>query len=48
MVKNRDTTAGWITYTNIIDGSFDFLQLHLTEAKINSSLNNINNTIFNV
>ena len=36
IVKNRESTENWNTYTTVIDGSLDLMQLNLTNAKSNS------------
>jgi hypothetical protein len=45
ITKNRDTTGGaWYTFTDIIDGSVDYLALNQTTAKLNDPFGMANPT----
>ena len=36
--KRTNTTSNWTVYTNVIDGSWDYLRLNLTDAKTDDTL----------
>jgi hypothetical protein len=48
IVKRRDSAANWIAHTTVIDGSYDYLYLNLTNAKADSGLSAPTSTIFQV
>ena len=47
IAKSRSATDSWIVYTNIIDGSNDYLVLNSTAAKVDSSHSSPTSTVFN-
>jgi len=47
IAKSRSTSDSWVVYTNIIDGSNDYLLLNSTAAKVNSSHSSPTSTVFN-
>jgi len=48
IIKNRSATSNWFTYTDVIDGSLDFLYLNSTDAKIDSGLSAPTTSVFTV
>lgn len=47
IIKSR-STGNWWTYTTVIDGSLDYLQLETTNAKANSGLTAPTSSVFSV
>ena len=48
IIKRRDASLNWYTYTTVIDGSMDVLFLNLTDAKVNSSLTAPTSSVLNI
>ena len=46
--KDREATESWRVYTTVIDGSLDYLLLHDTSAKINSSYTAPTSSVLNI
>ena len=46
--KSRSNAENWFVYTTVIDGSLDYLQLNLTNAKLNSGASLPNASTFEV
>ena len=46
ILKDRSESEDWFVYTDIIDGSMDYLHLNLTEAKSNSGRTLFNSDVF--
>ena len=38
ILKNRSATSNWVVYHNIVDGSYDYMYLNLTNANASSNL----------
>jgi len=47
IAKSRSASDSWVVYTNIIDGSNDYLLLNSTAAKVDSSHSSPTSTVFN-
>ena len=49
ILKNRDTAStNWVVYHNLVDGSYDFAYLNLTNASSNSALSHTLGSTFKV
>jgi len=47
IIKRRDATTNWVVYTDIIDGSFDYLFLNTTAAKADTTSFSADSDTFN-
>jgi hypothetical protein len=48
LIKSRSTTGNWTFFTTSIDGSYDYLILNLTDAKVDSTATAPTSSVFNL